>query len=386
MKGKWMRRVLALLLCVELVLGSASAYVSAEEAAVRSEKPPVGEAAPSEESPVQTAGEEDDSALADWTYTRNEEEATVTLEAYLGTAETVCLPAKVTIDGSIYRTVITPDTVYVGENGLVEVLSFEEGFELPENWDGLFAGKNRIRGIDFRGVVPEKPASVSHLFEGCSGLRQLNMSTVDLSGVSSVEGILDGCINLTDVWVPLNLSRSVALPWLFEDGAGTTYETLPAGVTESFEIHSTGIAVFDLSEWEYTRSAEDLTVTLLEYKAYDDKCRIPVAVTLDGVRYAVNILPETDYGFMCELSFEPGFRMDSCRRLFYDKSTLWKLDLSGVDTSRATDMNAMFYNCECLRSLNLSSFDTSHVTDMAEMFSNCCRLTSLDVSGFERVR
>ena len=56
------------------------------------------------------------------------------------------------------------------------------------------------------------------------------------------------------------------------------------------------------------------------------------------------------------------------------------LDLSGLDTSRVTDMWGMFYECPSLSSLDLSGWDTSMVTDMGYMFDGCCSLTSLDTS------
>ena len=68
---------------------------------------------------------------------------------------------------------------------------------------------------------------------------------------------------------------------------------------------------------------------------------------------------------------------------FYDCKSLRSVDLSGLDTSKVTDMSDMFYNCSSLASLDLSSFDTSSVTSMSSMFCNCSSLASLDVSSFD---
>ena len=64
---------------------------------------------------------------------------------------------------------------------------------------------------------------------------------------------------------------------------------------------------------------------------------------------------------------------------FYNDGTI---DLSALDTSEVTNMNAMFSGCISLTSLDVSNFDTSQVTDMSNMFSICESLTSLDVSKF----
>ena len=65
---------------------------------------------------------------------------------------------------------------------------------------------------------------------------------------------------------------------------------------------------------------------------------------------------------------------------FYNDGTI---DLSALDTSEVTNMNAMFSGCISLTSLDVSNFDTSQVTDMSNMFSGCSKLTSLDVSNFD---
>ena len=51
--------------------------------------------------------------------------------------------------------------------------------------------------------------------------------------------------------------------------------------------------------------------------------------------------------------------------LFGVLRTVEALDLSGLDTSRVTDMSGMFYDCSSLASLDLSPLDTSQVTDMS---------------------
>lgn len=85
-----------------------------------------------------------------------------------------------------------------------------------------------------------------------------------------------------------------------------------------------------------------------------------------------------------------------------------ELDLSSLDTSKATDMTMMFSYCFSLslldlssfdtsnvnnmyqmfsysnfNDINLSSFDTSNVTNMSYMFASCSNLQSLDLSSFD---
>lgn len=56
--------------------------------------------------------------------------------------------------------------------------------------------------------------------------------------------------------------------------------------------------------------------------------------------------------------------------------------LDTLDTSNVNTMTNMFSDCENLSSVDLSNFDTSNVTDTGSMFSMCSSLTSLDLSSF----
>ena len=69
--------------------------------------------------------------------------------------------------------------------------------------------------------------------------------------------------------------------------------------------------------------------------------------------------------------------------MFMFWSSLKKLDLSGFNTAKVTEMTAMFYGCSSLESITFGeSFNTDHVTYMGLMFRDCSSLTSLDLSVF----
>ena len=59
--------------------------------------------------------------------------------------------------------------------------------------------------------------------------------------------------------------------------------------------------------------------------------------------------------------------------------SVFSLDLSSLDTSNVEDMSYLFDGCDSLRSLNLSSIDTKNVTSMSGMFLGCTRLLSLTI-------
>ena len=68
--------------------------------------------------------------------------------------------------------------------------------------------------------------------------------------------------------------------------------------------------------------------------------------------------------------------------IFYNCSSLKKVDLTNLNTGNVTDMSCMFFNCSSLKSIDLSNFNTSNVTDMKEMFTGCSSLEKINLSSF----
>ena len=54
--------------------------------------------------------------------------------------------------------------------------------------------------------------------------------------------------------------------------------------------------------------------------------------------------------------------------MFYQCSSLKKLDLSKFNTKNVGNMNYMFYNCSKLVSINLSKFNTSNIKNRVIYF------------------
>ena len=76
-------------------------------------------------------------------------------------------------------------------------------------------------------------------------------------------------------------------------------------------------------------------------------------------------------------------RLTNMSYMFYNCKSIASIDLSGFDTSSVERMDYMFCNCTSLASISISELDTQHVNSTVYMFSNCESLTSLDLSGLD---
>ena len=75
--------------------------------------------------------------------------------------------------------------------------------------------------------------------------------------------------------------------------------------------------------------------------------------------------------------------LTTIKRMFYGCAQLEKVDLSGLDTGRVTNMDELFMWGMNLTELELGYFDTSSVVTMFRMFGYLVKIPYLDVSGFD---
>ena len=160
---------------------------------------------------------------------------------------------------------------------------------------------------------------------------------------------------------------------------------------DTYENESTGTFT-DINGNEYTGTVYSGIETLnasydTDIPWYSNRVSIKSSIVADGQKIAP---VSTAYWFCLCIRLTSldvsGFDTSNATNMinmFSNCTDLRSLDLSGFDTGNVKSMSYMFINCTDLTSLDVSSFDTSNVKSMASMFSHCSSLTSLDVSGFD---
>ena len=208
---------------------------------------------------------------------------------------------------------------------------------------GMFAGyyyndsMDNLKKIIFgKKWITSKVTNMSSMFEGCSGLTELDIvSTFNTSNVTSMNSMFEGCSGLTDLDVSnFDTSNVTGMRSMF-DGCG-------------------GLTLLNVSNFDTTK--------VVSMSSMFHNC-----ISLTSLD--VSNFDTTDVTNMSSM--------------FHNCSSLTSLDVSNFDTTDVTNMSSMFHNCSSLISLDVSHFDTTKVTDMSYMFSGCGRLTSLNVSHFD---
>ena len=222
-----------------------------------------------------------------------------------------------------------------------------------------FSGCRAIKNISLKNT--SIMGSADNMFNGCSSLAALDLSSFDTSSVTYMSSMFSGCSSLTSLDLSsFDTSSVTGMPYMFKGCSSL--------VTLDFSS-------FDTSSVQYMNNMFEgcSSLTALDLSSFDTSSVTDMLSMFEGC----SSLADLDL-----LSFNTTSvtRMSS---MFRGCSSLAALDLSSFDTSSVTGMYDMFSGCSSLVQLYISSFDTSSVRDMGYMFSDCSALKCLDISNFD---
>ncbi len=226
------------------------------------------------------------------------------------------------------------------------------------NCSQMFKNKNNLQSISFNSRFNTcNVTNMSSMFEGCSHLSNLDLSSFNTSNVTNMSSMFEGCAYDYYGLSSINLSS-------FNTSNVTNMSKMFKGCSH--------LSSLNLSNFN-TQNVTDMS------SMFED------------------CVDHTDDGFLIglyniDLSSFNTSNVTNMSKMFKGCSHLSSLNLSNFNTQNVTDMSYMFYRTSKLdawnwinglSSLDLSNFNTSSVTNMSYMFGECVRISSLNLSNFD---
>ena len=219
-------------------------------------------------------------------------------------------------------------------------IEFGKGFNTSNVTDmsEMFQGCSKLTALDVSSFNTSNVNSMAAMFKWCSGLTSLDVSGFNTSNVTDMHDMFRGCNKLTSLIVlSFNTSNVRRMDGMFYGCSGLT---------------SLDVSNFNTSN--VVTMSRTVDTVLNYYTGYSSGQEVQIAENNELIRFG----------------------------MFAQCSSLTGLNLSSFNTSQVTDMRGLFEGCKNLTGLNVSSFNTSNVKYMDGMFKDCSSLTSLDLSNF----
>ena len=278
--------------------------------------------------------------------------------------------------------------------------------------------------IDLSSITTPSCVRTAYMFRNCSNLKELDLSSFDTSQVTNMHNMFNNASSLTTIYVGDGWSvDNVIETDRFEmftgctalvGSQGSAFATYGVGSPHTLYAHIDGgtanpgylsekaatlLAGSDFKSAMQTLLNNNTSVSNVIFGRYNDYAGTvgdwstsTTYMDADGSIMDIKAFVSGNTVYILSESNAKMYANADCTGMFDLGETgqsiatqLISVDMSGVDTSRVTDMTNMFCDAQGLTTLNVSGWDTGNVTSMRGLFARTA-LTSLDLRHFDTSR
>ena len=251
-----------------------------------------------------------------------------------------------------------------------------------KNMDYMFCDLISLKELDISNLKTSNVKSMKRTFAYAAGLNSVDFSKMDTSKVEIFEKTFFAS-TINNSISTLNTSSAKVMDQMFH--ATSSLEDIDLSGFDVSKVKSLD-DMFSQSKFKSLNISNWNAVSALSMNDMFKEAKIPNGINFGSYFNTSNVTSAKDMfneATIDELNLSPMDvgKVENFHSAFY-KSRIKRLDLSGWNTSSATDMAFMFSNMDELTELKLGSgFNTSNVTDMSCMFERIGKkLEELDLS------
>ena len=251
-----------------------------------------------------------------------------------------------------------------------------------KNMDYMFCDLISLKELDISNLKTSNVKSMKRTFAYAAGLNSVDFSKMDTSKVEIFEKTFFAS-TINNSISTLNTSSAKVMDQMFY--ATSSLEDIDLSGFDVSKVKSLD-DMFSQSKFKSLNISNWNAVSALSMNDMFKEAKIPNGINFGSYFNTSNVTSAKDMfneATIDELNLSPMDvgKVENFHSAFY-KSRIKRLDLSGWNTSSATDMAFMFSNMDELTELKLGSgFNTSNVTDMSCMFERIGKkLEELDLS------
>ena len=254
----------------------------------------------------------------------------------------------------------------------------------------MFNSCGSLTSLDLSSFNTAEVTNMNCMFSGCEKLTSLDLSSFNTAKVTDMSNMFDTCESLTTIYASDDFKIGDDTNGLYMFYNCTNLK----GATSYSNSSKTGIDMANYNTGYFTKS------NLTPYVKWNGDTKV---LTFKVANYTTGTNGEyklnegnnkpgwLGLNFNCtKVVFTPSFKQakpTSCYKWFSGFGLLTTIQgIENLNTEEVTNMSYMFDCCQGLTSLDLSSFNTANVKNMSYMFQLCPKLSSLDLSSFNTTK
>ena len=270
---------------------------------------------------------------------------------------------------------------------------FDEEKTSTINFSGMFGDCKSL--VEIKGVERfpmHRGTTIQQMFYNCTGLKELNLKSWDVSKVTSMQQAFSGCSALTSLdlssW---NINPSTQSTNLFTGNSNLASITLNECSIDTINFFINALPTRqETSKGKINvivekESLSNIDTTVATSKFWDIVNRFMVAKYIFNSEIdTIPTLNFSNYQYIDRINED-----NTTAREIYHTASPTKINFNGktglleiefLDMSNISDVQQMFYNCTSLTKVNTDNWNLSKVTNTSNMFRGCSVLTELDLS------
>ena len=294
--------------------------------------------------------------------------------------DTVYLDMSYTTDAS---------RMFAGCSSLTELNLSGVSAPLVENIESAFDGCSSIKSLDISCFDGAPIVNMMNAFYGCSQLKSLDISCFDGAPIVDMLNAFYGCSKLTELDVSgLDISRVTDFSGVFY--GCSSLKTLDLSELDGRKIKTLEDTFNECSSLTSLTFGELFTCeNVTNMKNTFRKCNLRTSLDISGL--STSKVTDMSYAFayceaLEELTLGEGFvcsAVTNMKSTFASCKALKAIDTSGWGAVGVKDMSGLFSSCSSLESLDLSGFSGAKPTGISAMFSGAAKLKSFDLSDLD---
>ena len=246
----------------------------------------------------------------------------------------------------------------------------------------MFSHCKSLEYIDTEIFNVDKVTDLNFTFHFCESLREIDLSHFETNNLESMKGTFANCYELEKIDISyFNTTKVKTISYIFSNCVKlTSVLVLNIDTRQLIDAryafnNCTSLSQLDLSLQDFS-SVKYLDGMFLDCLSLEDLALPNKLVSLESTNFMFEKcekLTSIDLGFL-----ENASPWKNAVRMFYDCSSLNKIEIPPVNTNSPMNMNQMFGRCSDLSNITLNGLN-GDISDMYQMFAFCNNLNYLDV-------